>query len=93
MIQQSDAVIVNSFLISTILSSWKDWSRSDQENEVLGILFSALHSLLKDEHPYREFNVSQLNRVRMVDGLLYFCKVEKEKKIRFSTKLILNKFF
>lgn len=66
---------MNSFLISTILSSWKEWSRSVQENEVLGVLFAALHTLLKDEHPFREFNVSQLNRVRMVDGLLSFCKV------------------
>lgn len=74
-IHRTDSVIINSFLISTILSSWKDWSPALQANEVLKLLSSALLELLKDEHPYREFNVAQLNRVRLVHTILSFCKV------------------
>ncbi|KAL0267522.1 UNVERIFIED_CONTAM: hypothetical protein PYX00_009770 [Menopon gallinae] len=72
--QHSDAVIVNSFLISTILESWKDWRCSQQENDVLRIFFLTLSTLLRDDHPFREFNVSRLNGVHMVDSLLTFCK-------------------
>lgn len=73
--QHSDAVIVNSFLIPTILDSWKDWRCSQQENDVLRIFFLTLNTLLRDDHPFREFNVSRLNGVHMVDNLLTFCKV------------------
>ncbi|XP_063221149.1 lysosomal-trafficking regulator isoform X2 [Bacillus rossius redtenbacheri] len=81
-VQQSDAIIVNSFLLSTIVGSWRDWESTDEaccEDDgegggVLGTLFRTLHVLLRDDHPYREFNAAQLNRVRMVDALLLFCK-------------------
>jgi hypothetical protein len=82
---RSDAVIVNSFLLTTIVGSWRDWERAankekdctfDEEGGgVLGTLFRTLHVLLRDDHPYREFNAAQLNRVRMVEALLLFCKV------------------
>lgn len=82
---RSDAIIVNSFLLTTIVGSWRDWERAaDKEKDcafdeegggVLGTLFRALHVLLRDDHPYREFNVAQLNRVQMVEALLLFCKV------------------
>ncbi|GFG30500.1 hypothetical protein Cfor_08123, partial [Coptotermes formosanus] len=81
---RSDAIIVNSFLLTTIVGSWRDWERGavkekdcafDEEGGgVLGALFRALHVLLRDDHPYREFNAAQLNRVRMVETLLLFCK-------------------
>nr|CAD7400993.1 unnamed protein product [Timema cristinae] len=76
--QQSDAIIVNSFLLWTAVGAWRDWSRGgegvDKEGSVLGTLLKALHVLLRDEHSHREFNATQLNRVRMVEALLLFCK-------------------
>ncbi|XP_068085277.1 lysosomal-trafficking regulator [Anabrus simplex] len=77
---QSDAIIVNSFLLSTIVGSWRDWERAgedrlfDEGGGVLGTLFRTLHVLLRDDHPFREFNATQLNRVHMVEALLLFCK-------------------
>jgi hypothetical protein len=72
-------------LLTTIVGSWRDWERAaskekdcafDEEGGgVLGTLFRTLHVLLRDDHPYREFNAAQLNRVRMVEALLLFCKV------------------
>ncbi|KAK3927653.1 Lysosomal-trafficking regulator [Frankliniella fusca] len=76
-IHQSEAIVVNSFLLSTIVGSWRDWERisvAGEDGGVLGTLFRALHVLLRDDHPFREFNASQFNRVRLVEGLLLFCK-------------------
>ena len=74
-INNMDSIIVNSFLIASILSSWKDLSSKLQENEVLELFLSALLALTRDDHPYREFNVAQLNRVKLIQCLLSFCKV------------------
>ncbi|XP_034250095.1 lysosomal-trafficking regulator isoform X2 [Thrips palmi] len=76
-VHQSEAIVVNSFLLSTIVGSWRDWERvgvAGEEGGVLGTLFRALHVLLRDDHPFREFNASQFNRVRLVEALLLFCK-------------------
>lgn len=76
-VHQSEAIVVNSFLLSTIVGSWRDWERvsvAGEDGGVLGTLFRALHVLLRDDHPFREFNASQFNRVRLVEGLLLFCK-------------------
>lgn len=75
---QSDAIIVDAKLISvSILSSWKEWEFTEVsygQTNVLVMFFQGLHALLRDDHPHREFNASQLNRVKFIDALLYFCK-------------------
>ena len=71
---------MNSFLLSTVVGSWRDWERgatAAEDGGVLGTLFRALHVLLRDDHAYREFNAAQLNRVRLVEALLLFCKVRE----------------
>ncbi|XP_071440474.1 lysosomal-trafficking regulator isoform X2 [Hetaerina americana] len=44
------------------------------EDTGLGLFFGILLILLRDDHPHREFNASQLNRVGMVEATLLFCK-------------------
>uniref|UniRef100_A0A8D8QMF4 Lysosomal-trafficking regulator n=1 Tax=Cacopsylla melanoneura TaxID=428564 RepID=A0A8D8QMF4_9HEMI len=56
-------------LTDVLLESWKYWSR-----DCLSLLFSTVYSLIKDEHPYREFNTMQLNRVNLLDRILLVCK-------------------
>ncbi|KAI5717188.1 hypothetical protein M8J77_001555 [Diaphorina citri] len=56
-------------LTDILLESWKFWSP-----QCLSVLFSAVYSLIKDEHPYREFNTMQLNRVHLLDRILLVCK-------------------
>lgn len=65
----SDAIVVNSFLLVTTLKAWRAWDSS-----ALSCLFRALHALLRDDHPQREFNAFQMNRMRLVETLLMFCK-------------------
>lgn len=70
-IGQTDAIVVNSFVLRTIAGAWNAWDPAG----ALGPLFQALHALLRDDHRFREFNAAQMNRVGMVDALLIFCKV------------------
>lgn len=58
-------------LITLLLSSSLSWSPP-----TLRLFFKALLSLLRDDHPHREFNACQLNRVHSLDAILYFCKVK-----------------
>lgn len=69
---QSNAIIKNSVLLSALAGIWLDAATS---SSVLLALFTALQCLLRDEHPHREFNVAQLNHVRIMTALLNFCKV------------------
>lgn len=65
----SDAIVVNAFLLVTTLKAWRAW-----DSCALSCLFRALHALLRDDHPQREFNAFQMNRMRLVETLLMFCK-------------------
>ncbi|CAB3359283.1 Hypothetical predicted protein [Cloeon dipterum] len=63
----SDAIVTNSFLLATtVKAAW--------DSTALSCLFRAMHTLLRDDHPFREFNATQMNRVRLVETLLVFCK-------------------
>lgn len=59
-------------LVGTILQSWRQWARTPG---LFHALLQALQYLLRDDHPYRDFNAMQFNRVGLVDALLHFCKV------------------
>lgn len=65
----ADSLVTNSFLLATGVRAWRAWDAA-----ALSCLFGALHALLRDDHPHREFNAAQLNRVRLVETLLLFCK-------------------
>lgn len=71
--QNCEAVIIDPELIKGALSAWRAWAKCD----TLNLLLQALLLLLRDQHSQREFNASQLNRVRIVDTILTLCKVSK----------------
>ncbi|CAH1403230.1 unnamed protein product, partial [Nezara viridula] len=56
-------------LVSLILSSSTSWSTN-----TLQLFLKSLLSLLRDDHPHREFNSAQLNRAYALEAILYFCK-------------------
>ncbi|KAG8260670.1 hypothetical protein J6590_091786 [Homalodisca vitripennis] len=58
-------------LAGTVIRAWRQWARTPG---CLWTLFQALQALLRDDHPFREFNAAQFNRARLVDSLLLFCK-------------------
>ncbi|XP_057327101.1 lysosomal-trafficking regulator [Microplitis mediator] len=69
-LQSSEAVIVDPELIKESLGVWKTWVKHDTFNMFL----HALLVLLRDQHAQREFNATQLNRVEIVEMILFVCK-------------------
>jgi len=65
-------IIQDADLLLYLSSIWLD---SISDSSLLIVFFSSLLALLQDEHPHREFNLLQLNRVNFVSILLNFCKV------------------
>lgn len=59
-------------LAGPVLGAWRQWARTPS---ALYTLLQALQALLRDDHPYREFNAAQFNRAQLLDSLLLFCKV------------------
>lgn len=57
-------------LVSLILCSSTTWSTN-----TLQLFLKSLLSLLRDDHPHREFNSAQLNRAYALEAILDFCKV------------------
>ncbi|XP_016837232.1 lysosomal-trafficking regulator isoform X2 [Nasonia vitripennis] len=69
-LQHSEAVITDPELIKCALEAWRTWAAYD----ALNLLLQTMLFLLRDQHPQREFNASQLNRIRIVDTILVMCK-------------------
>ncbi|XP_039285549.1 lysosomal-trafficking regulator [Nilaparvata lugens] len=72
---QSRALLVDGALLScSVLACWSGW----QQSHCLATLLQLLLVLLRDDHPRREFNLAQLNRIGALDSLLTFCKESLE---------------
>ena len=69
--QNSEAVITDPELIKCALQAWRTWASHD----ALNLFFQALLFLLKDQHPHREFNASQMKRWGIVETVLLVCQV------------------
>lgn len=64
------------------------WLDTANSSSLLQPMFASLQTLVCDEHPFREFNVSQLNRVRTMKTLLSFCKVSLD-----ELKMLYNEIY
>lgn len=69
--QHTEAIITDADLIKCMLEAWRTWAMYG----ALNLLLQSMLLLLKDQHPHREFNASQLNRIHFVDTILVMCKV------------------
>ncbi|KAF7992714.1 hypothetical protein HCN44_005058 [Aphidius gifuensis] len=69
-LQNCETIITDPELINVTLSAWRTWAKFDSMN----LLLQSLLVLLRDQHSQREFNASQLNRVRIVETILLLCK-------------------
>lgn len=74
----SDAVVVDPHLLSFAIQCWKHWQRyRDGRNGVttMDVVLAALQHLLRDNHPYRDFNVKQMERAGILPLLLHLARV------------------
>jgi len=82
---QSDSVIVDPKLLVFTLQCWKHWQRkpdyTDAQGTTLNLVLRVFQSLLRDNHPCREFNVRQMEAARVLHHLLYLGKVSIHQSI------------
>ncbi|XP_070578950.1 lysosomal-trafficking regulator-like isoform X2 [Ptychodera flava] len=69
---KSRAVIRDKELIRELLLAWRLWYDSDPE--IWETLLDGFNILISDEHPYREFNIKQLQCAKTVEKILLTCK-------------------
>ncbi|KAF6210395.1 hypothetical protein GE061_013499 [Apolygus lucorum] len=80
--QGGDFLLTEPFLIThLVLGPAQAWL------DTLPMFLQALLVLLRDDHPHREFNATQLNRAKALDSLLYFCKKRLERIVEDQAKL------
>lgn len=65
-----NTLITDPELFKYALEAWKIWS----EHDTLSLFLHSLLLLLRDQHPQREFNAFQLNRIQFVETILNLCK-------------------
>ncbi|XP_023931174.1 lysosomal-trafficking regulator-like, partial [Lingula anatina] len=71
-IPYAKAIIQDVSIVREILLAWKVWDKGNVE--VWHLCFVALEELIKEQHPYREFNRQQLHCAKTVDKLLVTCQ-------------------
>lgn len=67
--EESDAVICDARLLAFTLTCWRYW------HGALDFVLRGLQNLIRDDHPYRDFNVYQMERARVLDLLLQMAQV------------------
>ncbi len=77
----SAAVVKNISILQTIIMDWKLWDKAPLS--VQELLWLALQSLVRRDHPYVAFNVLQFKRVRVVEQLLIGCQVGPHDLVQF----------
>ena len=75
-----DAIVVDPHLLSFAIQCWKHWQRySDVRRHhgrtTMDLLLDSLQHLLRDNHPYRDFNVKQMERAGILPLLLHLARV------------------
>ncbi|KAK9508246.1 hypothetical protein O3M35_007946 [Rhynocoris fuscipes] len=59
-------------VVTLVLGPAQAWLKAP--GAPLALFLKCLLALLKDDHPFREFNAAQLNRANALEALLEFCK-------------------
>ncbi|KAM9317348.1 lysosomal-trafficking regulator [Gastrophryne carolinensis] len=81
----STAVIKDIRLLEHLLLDWKIWSKA--EAGVWESLLSALEVLIRDSHPYKIFNITQLLKASVVHHFLLTCQILQEHREEHITSI------
>lgn len=72
--QNTNAIVKNVCILQMLLKDWVLIRKADFE--VQEILWRALETLVRPNHPNVTFNVAQFQRARVVENLLIGCQVK-----------------
>lgn len=77
--ENTSACIIYPDLIVNIIARYSDWHKTKAtscgNSEILTILLQCIHSLVRDKHPHKNFNIQQLSRYGLIKELLNLCKI------------------
>ncbi len=59
--------------MSHLLLAWRVWSPTAEE--IWTKVFEVLELLIREDHPFRDFNIQQLLNISLVNKLLMICLV------------------
>ena len=71
--QNTSAIVKNVCILQMLLKDWALIRKADFE--VQEILWQALETLVRPNHPNVRFNITQFQRARVVENLLIGCQV------------------
>ncbi|XP_056422915.1 lysosomal-trafficking regulator isoform X3 [Hyla sarda] len=82
---ETTAVIQDVRLLEHLLLDWKIWSKA--KVGVWETLMTCLEILIRDNHPYKLFNIKQLLKARVVHHFLLACQVLQEHREGYITSI------
>ena len=72
---KSEAVVRDASVIEHVIMNWNVWEGSHKD--IMELLFQALASLVRDDHPYQTFNIKQFQVVNLVSKIFKIYQVRK----------------
>ncbi|XP_069116272.1 lysosomal-trafficking regulator-like isoform X2 [Argopecten irradians] len=84
--RKSEAVVTNMSVIEELLLNWRIWERSD--SGVFLLMFRALASLIREDHPLQTFNIKQFQSINILNKvfLMYRERIQ-DARPSFSTDI------
>ena len=70
---KSEAVVRDVTVIEQILMNWNIWEGSHKD--IMELLFQALASLVREDHPYQKFNIKQFQVINLVNKIFRIYQV------------------
>jgi len=71
--RKSEAMITNISVILNLLLNWRIWEGAD--GDILVMIFHALASLVRDDHPHQVFNLKQFHSVNLINKIFKIYQV------------------
>ena len=71
--KKSEALITNISVIVDLLLNWRIWEGADED--ILVMIFHALASLVRDDHPHQSFNLKQFHSVNLISKIFKIYQV------------------
>lgn len=72
--EENEAVVTNAELLAQMTIDWKAWDRGGAK--LMKILIASISTLIRENHPYRKFNLRQLQSIYLLDNILLMYKVK-----------------
>ena len=74
---KSDAIIRDISIIEQLVLQWQIWGDYGQV-DIVGLLFSALANLVREDHPHQTFNIKQYQSINLINKVFKIYQVSRD---------------